>query len=111
MSTGSRCMEGFRNYTVKRGSPAKPGGGENKKADPREEGRHNVYGCSHSRRLAVSTCEASSSMPMYRRPKIFAAKSVLPEPQNASRTISPGSVNAWMTGLSEGTGFCVGCKR
>src|ERR1019366_2712003 len=39
-------MEGFRNYKAEHRGAAKPSGGDNKKADPREEGRREVDGCS-----------------------------------------------------------------
>src|ERR1019366_8978706 len=39
-------MEGFRKYKAEHRGAAKPSGGDNKKADPREEGRREVDGCS-----------------------------------------------------------------
>ena len=48
------------------------------------------------------------SIPIHCRPSFWAATIAVPQPQNGSRTTSPGLEDAAMIRSSSATGFCVG---
>src|ERR1039458_5095865 len=69
------------------------------------------HGCPPaSRVIAVWWWLASSSMPRYWRPVRCAATHVEPEPQNGSKTSSPGCVKLSIKGFRMSMDFWVGCS-
>ena len=59
----------------------------------------------------MSIAFAEISIPIQRRPRFCAATTDVPQPQNGSRTRSPGLLDALMIRSSSATGFCVGYPR
>ena len=54
------------------------------------------------------TASGVMSMPIHCRPNFCAAWTAVPQPQNGSRTTSPGLLLALMMRSNKASGFCVG---